>query len=497
MVRGAWGVNSFRSAPADPRFTLHSVLVLFSLYTVGLLHWIVFFNCGRLTFRSYDWPKEVMYLEVLQNALCEGRLPLHILVPWPYASQFPQLINYPQELVADVPVRCRFLGLPETVLSPQIVLLPLMPVGRFIMVNHLVLYSLGFLGSLFIKRRYGLSLIPFAAFFVLFNFNGYITAHLAVGHSMWSGYFLLPFFVLFTLEWVERERSFLAPLKMALVLAAMLLQGSFHMVTWCWILVGLIVVVRWRSWKEGLVIVGFCGVLAAFRIIPSAIAFWRFDRLPFGGGYPTLADVPDALLWIHEPSYGMENGLFWWEYDLFIGIVGLAFLIYFGICLRFARSPNFDSCRYALLDMPLILLAILSLDSLYLPIYRCGIPFLNGERVTSRFLIIPVVMVMALASVRMQRWWEGEGSRWLRKGLLTVAVVVMLLYLMMHTRVWLIAPMESDPATFWHEQETACMLTDVPDAFYRASIAGSAVLSIVALAGWGYALLRAQRLEAG
>src|SRR5262249_847935 len=149
-------------------------------------------------------------------------------------------------------------------------------VGLFVLFHNLLLYSLGFLGGLWLKQRYRLSLVPFAAFFVLFNFNGYITAHLAVGHSMWSGYFLLPFFCLFILEWVEEETSLVPPLKLALVLFAILLQGSLHLMTWCGLLVVLIVLWNGRLWKGGLVALGFGALLSAYRLIPTGFAFWGF-----------------------------------------------------------------------------------------------------------------------------------------------------------------------------------------------------------------------------
>jgi hypothetical protein len=76
---------------------------------------------------------------------------------------------------------------------------------------------------------------PFAflILFTLAGFNGYITAHLAVGHSMWGGFFLLPFFALEALSLAEEKTSPGVITRMALVLFGMLLQDSFHMFIWC------------------------------------------------------------------------------------------------------------------------------------------------------------------------------------------------------------------------------------------------------------------------
>jgi hypothetical protein len=454
-----------------------NVILLGGLYALGIIHWLWFFNGGKLTLQSFDWPKEVMFLEVLQESLQEGRIPFHIQVSQHYQEEFSHLRHG------------RFLGLPETLLSPQILLLPFMKLSRFILVHNLILYSLGFLGSLLIRKRFGISLIPFAVFFVLFNFNGYITAHLGAGHAMWSGYFLLPFFGLYVLEALEDPSSYLPALKLALTLFAMLLQGSFHMVNWCWMFVGLVILFNPRWWKQGFFVLGFSGFLAAFRLIPTAIAFWGFRDYFFIGGYPTLADLLDAFLVIRDSSFYWPAGMFnvarWWEYDLYVGMLGLAMMAYFGIYKRFDRNPIFESNRYAALDMPLVILAFLALQDFYAVIYNLPIPLLNSERVSSRFMIVPVVLVLLLATIRMQRLWENENFGWKGSVVFGIGIVEMFFALVTHSSVWNIARMDNMEQSHWHQLEKA-IVVEQSDPVYYWGVIVSLVISVLAMMIWSW-----------
>jgi hypothetical protein len=495
-------MNGPSVASAKPRALVF--LTLLGLYGLGIAHWMWFFNSGDLTFQAYDWPKERLYFMVLRDALKGGRIPYHVEVPATYAhiTKFPQLNNFNPEQPPVPPVVCRFLALPETVLSPQVVLLALLDVGPFVLVHILLLYSLGFLGSLIMKKRYGLSLIPFAAFFLLFNFNGYITSRLTAGHSMWSGYFLLPFFGLYILEWLESGSSGRAPLMLALVLFGMWLQGSLHLVTWCGMFTGLIAVFNWRLVKGAMWALAFSGLLLAYRLIPAAIAYWRSPRLPFGGGYPTLTDLLDGLIVIRAPSFPWIGGLFvegpWWEYDIFIGILGLVMLVYFGIYRRLDQRPNLRACQFPCLDLPLLVLSLLSLDGFYAVIYHLPLPFLNGERVTSRFIIIPLVMLLLIACIRMQRVLEPLAPNARRSALLIAAILVTGTSLLTHSDVWRIVRWESEynlrNHSSWHDLKTASLIEQA-DPVYTLGVNLSVGLTVAALVAWTYLWWRAGPTE--
>jgi hypothetical protein len=98
-----------------------------AMFLAGGVHWILFFDYGRIPFEGGDWPKEHLYYQVLQEAVQTGTVPYHV-------DQQIQTTH-------------RFLALPEKVLSPQILLLRFLDVGQFVMANTLVMYAVGFWGA--------------------------------------------------------------------------------------------------------------------------------------------------------------------------------------------------------------------------------------------------------------------------------------------------------------------------------------------------------------
>jgi hypothetical protein len=246
-----------RPAEAGPkrRGRTATIVILAVLFAAGAFHWIWFLNYGRMDFKPYDWGKEFIYYSVLRHAIASGTMPYHISLAFHGSN--------------------RFLALPEVNLSPQIFLLPAMNVGTFVVFNTLLLYSAGFVGSLLLKRRYRLSTIAFAVFFLLFNFNGHITAHMGVGHSMWAGYFLLPFLILFLLELLEGEPWRSTSIKLALTLFLILLQGSFHLFVWCLLFLVLVLAFNWRRYHRPLLTtIALSALLSAHRLLPALFALW-------------------------------------------------------------------------------------------------------------------------------------------------------------------------------------------------------------------------------
>jgi hypothetical protein len=467
------------SAPARARLNRAlTALALLVLYVLGLAHWTVFFNRGDVAFsHNEDWSKEFDYYVVLREALHTRQIPYHM-------SEEYQKTD-------------KFLGLPETNLSPQILLLPYLDIGRFLWLNTLLLYSLGFAGCLLIRRRYRLGVAPFALLFLLFNFNGFITAHLAVGHSMWFGYFLLSFAALFVLEIVE-EASFAAALKLALVLFVMMLQGSFHLVIWVGMLLLLLVAFNPRYWKPGALALGFAGALSFFRLLPAAVTFaGRGDR-GFWAGYPTMAEVLDGLIGLHGRDYPADNGgwtlsrisehhLHWWEYDMYVGVLGFAALVVFGTYYRFRAAPALDRFRYRELDAPLLVMAFLSLNYFYAAVANLPIPLLNAEGVTSRFLIVPLLMLLVISAVRMQRVLEGVRMTAALAVLLAGGLLQIGFSLAEHSWVWKIKAAEETTAP------TIRLIAESSDRLYVASIWLSAAVSLAALAAWVLAFRRLRR----
>lgn len=474
--------SAANSAPGGLLPRLLSVLALAGLYALGLYHWAYFFDHGRIDFTFQDWPKEYKYYTVLRDALRTGTLPLHVREAEYFHGTH------------------RFLGLPETNLSPQILLLPWMDTGRFLLWNNWILYTAGFAGCLLLARRYRLSLVPFTLLFLLFNFNGSITAHLTMGHSMWCGHFLLPFYVLFLLELAEGDALPRPALLLSFALFALFLQGAFHHYVWGLMFLGLFVAFHPRSLRAGLLVVACSAALSCLRLAPAVLTFWGNRQRIFLSGYPTLTDLVQSFVTIRPIDSTTTGKVFWplgWhEYDLYLGVVGFALFCLLGVGLRFSRDPALASSRFAEFDRPLLVLAALSFSDVYAFIARLPLPLLNGERVSSRFLIIPFVVLLLFGAVRLQRVLDRlpPGGRWLAQVVLAGLLVLTGYSLALHTATWSLAALNAGERT-WPDAELTVTTIEMPDPLYRAVLLASAFVSLASLAAWLYCLRRPAALE--
>jgi hypothetical protein len=457
---------------------------LAGLYVLGLVHWDWFFDHGNIDFTPHDWPKEYKYYSVLRESLRTRTLPYHV--------SDGERSHYTN----------RFLALPETNLSPQILLLPFMDNGRFIVWNVCILYSLGFVGCLLLRRRYQLSLLPFALLFLLFNFNGYITSHLAVGHSMWAGYFLLPFYYLFLLRWVDEPSSPRPALLLALTLFALLLQGSFHIFFWCCLFLGLFVLFNRRYRLQGVLIVAAAALLGMSRILPAAVAFWGDRGHQFLTGYPTLADLLHAFVSLRQNGDQSIGSVYcrlpWHEFDLYLSVPGFALLVILGVWVRLRRDPAVSGVRFAEFDYPLLALAVLSFGDVYGLFASLPIPLVNGERVSSRFLIIVVGLLMLFAAVRLRHLLEAAAplKRHVGAALVAGSLLLTAYFLVRHNQLWgtavyttLVTP--DDRREPW---ELELAVIEQHDPVYVGVLYLSAVGSLLALGAWGWAYRKAPAL---
>ena len=154
-------------------------LYFFILLSFILIIWGYFLNFGDIPFDYHDWAEvNAPRLAFLKDAVTKGRLPLHM----PDSSALRGVTD-------------RFMSLPDVILSPQIILLRWMSVGRFILIHTWILIIAGYFGLLKLKERFGLSNFLFTLLSILYFFNGHTTSHYSVGHITWGGCFLLSWFI--------------------------------------------------------------------------------------------------------------------------------------------------------------------------------------------------------------------------------------------------------------------------------------------------------------
>ena len=345
--------------------------LLAGLFVGGLLHWGSFLAWTNNRFDIQDWHIHVgPYLDFLSKSLRSGQFPMHADSPYMIPSQYLARQNRP--------------------LSPQILLLIFLNPAQYVLANVWIFYGLGFLGLMLIRERYKLSFIAFLSIFLLFNLNGHIVAHMGSGHFEWVGYFLLPFYVLLVLKMVEGEQTgWRWLLSMSVVLMGIVLQGAAHFFIYCVAFLLLLGVFQPRYFSTVIKAVALGGLASMVRILPPAIQFADGTGLESLSGFESVNQMLE--MFISQGSRG------YWEQTYYVGILGFAFIVYFGVIKNWKLELGHRPLYLASLT-----LAFFSVGAIYLPLFSSGIPFLDSQRAPTRFLIVPFAFLISLAGIRFQ-----------------------------------------------------------------------------------------------
>jgi len=470
---------AFEPLAGTPMTRAHGIF-LAVLFLAGLVHWGWFMQADGSFYTAGDWAKECTYFTVLQEAVQTGCLPYHVSSPL-------SSMGTP-----------RFLAIPETLspLWPPVLLLAFLDVPAFILANTLILYGAGFAGCLLIRNRYRLSPFVFFLLFALFNFNGYLTAHLACGHAMWVGYFFLPLIAYFLLKILEEQEGWSAALWLAASLCGMMLQGAFHMFIWCLLFLALVLIGtrRFRARAQILAVI-LLGTLLSFLRLWPALLLGDVSR-GVEAGYNSWGLLLDALVSIQPWSREISLGIFFLEYDFYISAVGLIFILIFGIGGRFYRDKRLDDVRYPGLDLALLVMLVLAAGNVYQWLaVHIPVNLLAVERVPSRFLVLPFIFLLVVACIRAQRIIPPVGRRPAAAGVLLAAAVALLVFLLAHSYAWR-ACFAKQPAT--GDLQPAPHIVRCVDPPYMHRLQVGALVSLLTVMGLtGIWLMRRTRLAAG
>ncbi len=435
------------------------------LLLATLAFWAYFLNFGQFDFGVQDWIWEWRYARILRLALLTGQLPLHTRPP----------ISY------DVD---RFLAIPDVPLGPQLLFLRFMDLGPAALATILLMVLIGYVGCMALRRRYRLSPFSFTVLAILVCFNGFIVSHLGIGHTLFSGYFLLPFFLLLVLQLVDGDEGRGWVAWMGLVLFGIELQGSTQIYAACMIFLS-ILFLAFTGRRLKLLKAMLAGVIVnIYRIAPALISLSSYSNRP-QPGFISLTELTEALLRIVPPSKasklvtGLPLG--WWELDVFVGILGLAFLIYFGI-VRVWVEPGETTRRPGLpvpLGLGLLVMGIFSIGYIYWPINFVPLPLFSLVHVPSRFMILPLVFLSALGAQALQGWLNGRKPGLGLQLLLLGGLVVFAHDLFQNTRQWRVEHVfEAFPPA---KLDTGLMIVSRSDPGYVAVLAASAAVSAVAV----------------
>jgi hypothetical protein len=433
------------------------------LTVVGLLGgWVWTWFFAGANFTSDDWTKEISYWCILKSALTGG------LVPWRSSEMLQQGTDH-------------FLTIPEVSYSPQVLLLRVLDAKNFVVVNLLLLYTVGYLGCCQLARRLQLSPFAFLFFAGLFNFNGYLTARFAVGHQMWESIFFYPWFFYYAFEVFAAPGQRKGILKLAAILWLVLLQGGIHQYVWCNLFLGLLFLMRAELRKPLLLAILLAALASSYRIVPAAWECWKLQH-PFLTGYPSLEILVAAFTSIGNYGMAPMGGLFipvkWWEFDIYVGFGGFFALIWFGLAApKHLRHPEIVGALGAF-GAAMGAMFFLSLADFYQFVHQLHLPLMNSEAVSARFIIVPFILLLLFAADALSTALKKAAAAARLVALLVLFGTGYQIYL--HALVWRpqnIEAINHAPASV----NPATILAGPPEADYRNIVVGSWIFTALAI----------------
>jgi hypothetical protein len=396
-----------------------ALFFLLGCYLVGVVFWIFIFanpkGPGLAQCVGGDWALSHNYHAVLRDAFSQGKM------PWLMTFQ-----HYSD----------RFFGLPETPLSPQVLLVTVLSNPVYNLINVLLLYTVFFGGLVWMKREFKLSTIPFLFLFLMAGFNGYWVARVGVGQTMWYGYFFFPHFFVLLLRLHRHPGCRRTEILLAATFFAMLLQGGFHPSVWCILYLGFYAALRPSAAPSVARALAWAGGLCAFRVLPAVVSLTETE-LTFVMGYPGLRHLWMALTEAHGVGWKVTgHGWNWWEMDCYLGTAALLLLGFFA-GLRIRRQPA-QKNGY-ILDLVNILMLLLCMGSVMGALGKLPIPLFTSQRVAARIIILPLFGWIVLATLRMEAYLRA----WRRHPGLQALLLLMLLFaafdLYQHGTLWKVA----------------------------------------------------------
>jgi len=448
----------------SPGVRLLDLAALLLALGFGCWFWLYFFGYGRFSLSFEDWPLQAYYLDISRLSVAHGQ------IPW--------ISNWSAHGTD------KFLAVPETLIGPQILLLPWLTNGWFVALQVCLLYSAGVGGWWALKKAMNWSREAFLLAVVAASFNGFVVSHLAAGHLMWCGCFLAPWVLLGILKILAPDAPAFSWLPLAFALFALFLLGAFHLAIWWIFFIGLASLARPRALVPAFFAVAGACAMAFFRILPAKLFIG--EKFDFLTGYPSLRILLNSFTEIKGYTPGTPTDspitaslLGWWEFDHYTGWALLLFVVVASVvALVFWRKklPFAWPIAGASLGM-----AILSYGTVYSWLYP--IPFFHTERIATR-LIAPSflgLLWIALAGIESQ---QGRRARLVSRLLCAVMLAFVLHDFWAAAQPWLLFKLEAaTPFSFYFpelEKLTPALLAKAHQLGYRSAVLGSAALSLLA-----------------
>ena len=136
--------------------------------------------------------------------------------------------------------------------------------------------------------------------------------------------------------------------------------------------------------------------ICAFRILPAMIINSNASNSREIGGY---GFNPEFFLQTFISIRGITDfpEFAWWENTNYISVIGLMFILVFGVFSLFLIKENLQKFNYKRIFFPLILIFIISFKDFRAYLVPEFLPLLNIESVTTRYFFIIILFMTAVA----------------------------------------------------------------------------------------------------
>ena len=416
--------------------------MIFIFYLLGVLHWYLFMTWGELDYTAFDWKYIHQWLAVMKLALEAGQIPYHVAY-------------YLEEIATGQWVfDSRYFALPFLIASPQILALSFLGISDWMTLQLILIYTVGFWGLVKWIRKLELSVSASVFVILLFNFNGFHSSRIGVGHLQNTGYFLVPWLLWIVNNFIVSrfsgfKHNLLISLQLAFFLFFTLLQGSMLLIQNMF-LVGLCILAFYPKQIPWYLLGAAIGLILSSYIVWPVLLFSPYassTSREVASGYGVK--YHGAFSYIAGAMYRLWDGLTGlytaradaWEYDAYIGLFGVVLLLVGGTGVLMRKTPLGPSSpllsKGFTVGMSVVLL--LSLDSVYKNIWSLLLlvyPLPAIDRFPSRLIIYPLTYVILVASLGFDQAFEIVRREKVRSILKWLSLLILFILLMQHSLLW-------------------------------------------------------------
>jgi hypothetical protein len=202
------------------------------------------------------------------------------------------------------------------------------------------------------------------------------------------------------------------------------LQGAFHFFLYCFTFLLVLAIFSPKYFLTVFKTILASAMVSAVRIAPALLETGDL-KVSYLGGYPMARDLWDALVAPTFPGLtstlnGVNAGMGYWEYTVYIGLIGALFLIFFGIYRTYHRERSIGTGQelrqttaaaqaspFRALLLPCLVFTVFSLTAVFEELRNLvRIAPLTGERVASRLFIFTILFLIVLAVYELQKWLD-------------------------------------------------------------------------------------------